>query len=547
MMEMTSEHFLDKRWFWLLVVGIAVNCLGLLSPVLEPDGALYASIAKHMTLTGDYWNLSFRGNDWLDKPHFPFWIISLSYYAFGINTIAYKLPALLFWGIGIWYTYRFAALFYPTSTARLSTLIYITAFHLVLSNNDVRAEPYLTGLIIASVFHFYLGIVNGKLSALIIGSVFAAASIMTKGIFVLITIFSGIVLYQLLQKQFNKSFFYRLILALLITAIFTAPEIVALHIQFDSHPEKIVFGHSGVSGIKFFLWDSQFGRFFNTGPIRGEGDPFFFIHTCLWAFFPWSIAFFASAYTRVRHWNINKYEKITWISVTVSFLLFSLSKFQLPHYINIIFPFMSIQVANFILTLEPKYKKAWTSVFAVQATLCVTVIIFLCKYSLPEIMWPVTVTIVGFAAVSFISMRYVLPFMVRLTIISSLVLYTFISLFFVPMLMRYQAGSEAAFFLRRTEKKITPVVMLEQDGSCSFDFYYPGEVRYLSIDELASRSVKPWVFCNEEFVPILRRNGLTPEVIKSFPYYKVSQPTAEFMNSQLREKHEQYYYLVKIR
>ena len=37
--------------------------------------------------------------------------------------------------------------------------------------------------------------------------------------------------------------------------------------------------YTSVSGIRFFFWDSQFGRFFNTGPIKGSGDPFFYFHT----------------------------------------------------------------------------------------------------------------------------------------------------------------------------------------------------------------------------------------------------------------------------
>lgn len=61
----------------------------------------------------------------------------------------------------------------------------------------------------------------------------------------------------------------------IILLIFISPELICLYIQFDSHPEKIVFGNTHVSGIRFFFWDSQFGRFFNTGPIKGKGDPFF--------------------------------------------------------------------------------------------------------------------------------------------------------------------------------------------------------------------------------------------------------------------------------
>ena len=57
------------------------------------------------------------------------------------------------------------------------------------------------------------------------------------------------------------------------------------------HPEKVVFGKTGVSGIRFFFWDSQF-VVFNTGPIKGKGDLSFSSHHP-WAFYPGAYLFIA--------------------------------------------------------------------------------------------------------------------------------------------------------------------------------------------------------------------------------------------------------------
>src|SRR6201992_3617083 len=149
------EAWLQKWFIPLLIPAILVNAGGLIIPILEPDGSLYATIAKTIARTGDFVNLRVEGRDWLDKPHFPFWMAALSFRVFGINGFAYKFPALLFWGGGAWYTYRLARALYGKPVAQLSTLLYVSAAHLVISNNDVRAEPYLTGLIIGSVYHLY--------------------------------------------------------------------------------------------------------------------------------------------------------------------------------------------------------------------------------------------------------------------------------------------------------------------------------------------------------------------------------------------------------
>jgi 4-amino-4-deoxy-L-arabinose transferase-like glycosyltransferase len=132
------ESWLQKWFVRLLIPAILVNAGGLLIDILEPDGALYATIAKTIAQSGDFVNLYRDGADWLDKPHFPFWMAALSFRFLGINGFAYKFPALLFWGVGAWYTWRLALTIYGKPVAQLSTLIYVSAAHLVISNNDVR-------------------------------------------------------------------------------------------------------------------------------------------------------------------------------------------------------------------------------------------------------------------------------------------------------------------------------------------------------------------------------------------------------------------------
>ena len=73
-------RYIAKYWFpVLLLLGILLNATGLFSGIMEPDGALYAAIAKHMALSNDWVNLVADGQDWLDKPHFPFWLAALSF------------------------------------------------------------------------------------------------------------------------------------------------------------------------------------------------------------------------------------------------------------------------------------------------------------------------------------------------------------------------------------------------------------------------------------------------------------------------------------
>jgi hypothetical protein len=173
---------------------------------------------------------------------------------------------------------------------------------------------------------------------------------MTKGIFVFVAIYGALLGQLIFTKRFKEAFQLKWILLFLATWVFILPEIYALYVQFDLHPEKVVFGKQNVSGIKWFLWDSQFGRFVNTGPIkRTSGDKFFFVHTLLWAFAPWCLAFYFSIYKNIK--KITNRQKIaeyyTFSGGMLLLVLFSLSGFQLPFYTNIIFPLFAIWTANY--------------------------------------------------------------------------------------------------------------------------------------------------------------------------------------------------------
>ncbi len=531
------EQWLDARWRYFMGAGILVNLTGLFFTIIEPDGAVYATLAKQMVLTGDYGNLVLQGKDWLDKPHFPFWMMTLSYHIFGITTFAYKLPALLFWALGGWYTFRFANLFYTRTVAQISVLIYLTAMHAVLSNNDVRAEPYLMGLIIGSVFHFYRASQQKIGLNLILGSLLAACAIMTKGIFVISTIGIGLLVHWIWRKQWLTLFHWRWLLAIVLILVFIAPELFSLYQQFDLHPEKIVFGKTGVSGIRFFFWDSQFGRFFNTGPIQGEGDKFFFLHTTLWAFFPSSILFFGAIFAAVKTKFKQMPELITIGSTVFTFLLFSFSGFQLPHYLNIIFPFMSIISAFYLCEIVTYTKNGfWRGLFYFQSVVAFTVAIALTIWFQPELLF----LAIGWILISLLIVVKLLDKCLPLqtafgrTIAASCMLYVYLAFFFTRDLVHYQSGSEAAFYVNQKHPTRT-VAMLEGDNSYSFDFYYRDIVTYYSIEQLVKMNNKPLLFCSEGFLKKLSDTGIHYQILQTFTNYHISQPQGDFMNAATRK------------
>ncbi|MBS1659776.1 MAG: glycosyltransferase family 39 protein, partial [Bacteroidetes bacterium] len=489
-----------KKWFiGLLIPAILVNAGGLLIPILEPDGSLYASIAKTIARSGDFINLKVEGKDWLDKPHFPFWIAALSFRCFGINAFAYKFPALLFWAAGAWYTWKLALSLYGKPVAQLSTLIYVSAAHLVISNNDVRAEPYLVGLIIGAVYHFYKASKTKPGWHLVAGSLLAGCAAMTKGPFVLITIGAGFVLDWIIGKEWEQFRNIRWWLAIALTALFTSPELICLYLQFDLHPEKIVFGRTGVSGIRFFFWDSQFGRFFNTGPIKGAGAPFFYFHTLLWAFLPWSLILYAAIVQKCRRSvdgsgggsgffrrNIPG-DYICLGASLFSFLIFSLSRFQLPHYLNILFPFFAILTAGYLYNIRLRWTQRAINILQNVISVLLPILLLALSWFFHFNHLPLLIAgLLILAILPFVLFRgRHLPVPIARSFWMALLVFAFVNFILYPAILKYQAGTQAGEFVSRMPNP-PPVVytLMEAPASYSFEFDCPQPVERISLHEL---------------------------------------------------------------
>ncbi|GGH13875.1 ArnT family glycosyltransferase [Mucilaginibacter phyllosphaerae] len=543
-----NQQQADQKTKWLyLLIGLAVllNFTGLFIPILAPDGTLYAVIAKTMVQRNDYVQLFVHNADWLDKPHFPFWVTAMFFKFFGFTTWAYKLPGILFMLMGAGYTYLLAKALYTRQIALWSVLILLTAQHIILSNNDVRAEPYLTGLVIASVYHFYKAYTGGNFGQLVLACLFTACAIMTKGMFALVPIGGAIAGHLVITRQWKQLFNLRWLLAAVLILIFILPEIYCLYQQFDAHPDKVVFGRQGVSGIKFFFWDSQFGRFFNTGPIKGHGDPSFFVHTTLWAFLPWSLILFAAIWHFIQTGikNVQKHEWLCISGALLTFALFSASKFQLPHYLNIVFPFFAILTAQYLVGLQPG--RTIKTIRAVQIGLVVLLLLVIAAlhyfFRPTQFRWDNGATLLiwlgllvflpgNFAGTDFRQTAF-------RTLIAAFVVNLYLNLVFYPSLLKYQAGSEAAVWINGHNPQKLPVVQSWEDANYPMEFYLNQPVNLIAEDGSGKLPAPPFIFYGTATVAAsFSAKGYQVAHLASFQRYWVSRLKPAFLNQATRSR-----------
>ena len=541
-----SPTVLQTRCLYLFIgLAVLVNFSGLFIPIIGPDGTLYALIAKNMVQRNDYVNLYDHGKDWLDKPHFPFWMAALSFKLFGFTTWVYKLPGILFMLMGAGYTYLFAKNLYNKQVALWSVLILLTAQHIVLSNNDVRAEPYLTGLIIAAVYHFYKADKLNSYPQLLAACICTACAIMTKGMFALIPIGGAMLGQFIITKQWKALLNFKWLVAVVLILIFILPELWCLYRQFDLHPEKAVFGQKGVSGVRFFFWDSQFGRFFNTGPIKGHGDPSFFVHTTLWAFLPWSLLLFSAIYQFIKK-GLNNAKETEWYCISgalLTFLLFSASRFQLPHYLNIVFPFFAIITAQYIYQIR-SVKTIWMVGITQTA---IIVLLLIAILLLNYFFQPVTFSLLS--KIILLALYFIMAFfskdlsnsikqrIIHRTVLASFIVNLYLNLAFYPSLLNYQAGSEAAMWINKHNPKHLPVVELGNDYVSAFEFYSDSPVAVIDADGKGNIPSKPFLlYAPSDLIDGLFGKGWHIQPLSTFQRYWISRLNLSFLNRATRER-----------
>lgn len=547
----------EKKWLQFFIgLAVFVNFSGLFVTLMAPDAAVYAAISKNMVLRNNYLELFLEGYEWLDKPHFPFWVTAFFFKVFGIHTWSYKLPGILFVLMGAWYTYRFAREKFNETVALWSVFIFLTAEHIILSNNDVRAEPFLSGLIIAGIYHFYKATEARWFGHLLLGSLFAACAAMTKGIFTLVPIGGAVVVHLVLCRQWKQLFNLKWALAIILTLVFLFPEVYSLWYQFDAHPEKVVFGQTGVSGIRFFFWDSQFGRFMNTGPIKGKGDLFFFVHTLLWAFLPWSLLMYYALFRKIRStWKRDTVTPVEFYTLGGSLLIllvFSVSKFQLPHYANIIFPLLAIITAQYLPLLSSKAIRFFTVTQYIILVVSVLLVIALQVFYQPATpSWVLIIIMVALCGLLLFLHRWLKTTKFRLLLyrcgLAIVIVNLYLNWAFYPDLLQYQTGSESAFYLNKNipDSSITNLDPYPN----ALEFYVNNA--YIKKDTSIVKTLDPgsqhglWYVSQEE-LELMKKYSYHYEIVKEWGYYPVTRLTLPFINKNTRAKALKKRYLIRV-
>lgn len=548
----------NTRYWFLLFLVLIVYAAGLFSSLFENDSAQFAVMAMRMVQENDFINLFKGPNEYLDKPHLHYWLAALSFKIFGLYDWAYRIPAILATILGAYSCFGLARLLYNAYVGRIAALIFLTSQTIVLSVIDVRTDAVLTGFTIFSLWHLTAYINKNSLKHIVLGAFGAGMAFSTKGQIALVVIGLPILCHLAYTRKWLRFFNWRVWVALIVFALTIAPMLYAYYLQFDLHPEKIIRGRAERSGILFILWEQSFERMSGEGMGKNSSDYFFFFHTYLWVFLPWTLIGLAAYYARIKTFinlkfkNKAKYEFLTLGGITLIFILISFAQFKLPHYLNIVIPLFSVLTASYLYSLNVFVKdQAIKALLGIQYFILAIVFIAAALISFFVFEIQSLFSYVLFAGAGAIIIYFTLKRglysirIITMAALASILLNLVMNFHFYPNLLSYQAGSSMARLVKQENIPVAAIYKLSEDHTWALDFYNQKPVRLISPDEIGTIE-DVWLYASHEELQMLKEKGVDWDEQLTVNDFRITRLQAKFLNPATRQKTLHTKYLVHV-
>ena len=545
--------------YWLLLFLISVVYIaGLFSTLFENDSAQFAVMAMRMVQENDFINLIKGTNEYLDKPHMHYWLAALSFKIFGLHDWAYRIPGMLAIFLGAYSCFGLGKLLYNEYVGKTAALIFLTSQTIVLSVIDVRTDAVLTGFTIFALWQLTSYINKNSLLNIVLGAFGAGIAFSTKGQIALVVLGLPILCHLAYTRKWMQFINWRVLVAIVVFAITIGPILYAYYLQFDLHPEKIIRGRSNRSGIFFILWEQSFERMSGEGIGKNSSDYFFFFHTFLWVFLPWTVIGLVAYYCRVKTFiklkfaYKPKYEFLTLGGITLIFILISFAQFKLPHYLNIIIPLFAILTASYLHSLNVHSQdKTIKIILGVQYFIFGLIFVVVSLFCFYVFEFESVISYILFAVAGVIGVYFTLKReayairVVTIAALASVLINSVLNFHFYPNLLEYQAGSAMAKVIAKNDIPVDKIFKLTEEHTWSLDFYNQKPVQITKVDALED-SEDSWVYISEEELLQLRDIGFDWDQQYEVDDFRITRLQGRFLNPATRKKVIKHKYLIHI-
>lgn len=535
-----------RYWFYIGLI-VLVYIIGMFVTLFENDSAQFAVMAMRMVQENDFLSLFKGPEEYLDKPHMHYWLAALSYKIFGIHDWAYRIPGILSTLLGAYSCYGLGKLLYNKDVGRYASLIFMTAQTMVLANIDMRTDAVLTGFTIFSIWQLATFIEKNTLKSIILGAFGAGIAFSTKGQIALVVIGIAILCHLAYTRKWQQLLNWRVLAAILVFGLTIAPMLYAYYHQFDLHPEKVIRGKDNRSGIFFIFWEQSFERMSGEGVGKNSSDFFFFFHTFLWVFLPWTVLALIGYWTRIKaFWEVKfaykpNLEFLTVGGISILFLLISFAQFKLPHYMNVLMPLYAILSAGFLYVLQQQEKlKMAKIILGIQYFILGLVVVFTLLVSFYvfklEHWYSYLLLLMALLLTAYFILKKENTYakIVAVAIFSSVLLNGLMNAHFYPKLLEYQGGSNMAERVEKENIPVDEIYKISERHTWALDFYNQNPVNIVSASKL-KKMKDVWVYATDEELNRLKKNGIAWDEQITVDQFRITRLQIKFLNPNTRE------------
>lgn len=537
-LRLKQPFLADRIYIFLFTLLGIVYATGLFVPLMDNDSAHHANIAMHMYLNRDYVNLIDAGKDYLDKPHLHFWLCAFSYKIFGVTSFAYRFPSLCFTVLGVYATFRLGKALYNKEVGKLAAIVTASAFAFMLANVDVRMDAILTACVAFATWQGVEFVQTKKILNALGLALGLALGFCTKGHIAVLIPAVGLFFYILFSKAWDIVWNWKWIIVVAAFAVFISPVVYCYYLQFNMHPGKAVRGKDHINGVKFILFGQSIERLRgNSFGGDARNDYFFFFHSFLWAFAPWSICAYMAFVNRISQLTKRRFEWLTLATFVAAILLLTFSGFKLPHYLNVVFPATSIMLAAWLLISKPRPK----TIYIIQIIICFLILLLLAilnTWAFPATNTLVVGAVVLLLATVFYFLRTskidILGKAVCVSVATMVVAFFLLNTNFYPQLLQYQGGNQLA---KKIKGNVDPqnVYFWRDIYSSSFNFYTATERKQFN-DSIYTKGKRPiWLLFDKHNLSDIQQAGYSIGLTYEVPDFEITKLNLKFINPAKRE------------
>jgi 4-amino-4-deoxy-L-arabinose transferase-like glycosyltransferase len=411
----------------------------------------------------------------------------------------------------------------------------------------VRTDAVLTGFTAFALWQLLLYLQRRSLRNIILGAVGAGLAFSTKGQIALVVIALPLLCYLAYTRKWKMLLDWRVLVALLVFALTITPMLYAYYQQFDLHPEKVIRGKAGRTGFRFIFWEQSFERLSGEGVGQNSSDYFFFFHTFLWVFLPWTVIGLSAYWARIKRIFKKRFqpqkgiEVLTIGGISLIFLLISFAQFKLPHYLNITIPLFSVLTGAYLVYIRNTEKESLLKIFRnIQYGifgLCLVVAALLTHLVFEAGIRENLLLGVAISILVYVVVERSLSFkkIITTAVLSSILINLSLNVSFYPSLLKYEAGATMADIVKDNSIPVDRIYKLSEAHTWALDFYNRAPVKITSSERVTDMN-DIWVYATDKELDLLKTKGLSWEVQYTTDQFRITRLQARFLNPDTRNE-----------